>query len=290
MAWPTETLQLNGRSGRVSGGAKALPIRRSRPPLFFSMRINRYLAAAGCGSRRACEELVRSGRVTLNGRVVEELSTQVAPGDVVKLGTRKLSGQAPVYLAVHKPRGILTTCADPGGRRTILELLPDHFGRIFHVGRLDKESEGLLLLTNDGQLAQRLTHPSHSMEKEYEVSLNRPLPTELMPKLLRGFAIEGGQARMEKIFRLAPTKFRVVLHQGLKRQIRLMFYQLGCEVVRLKRTRIGPIRLGEMPAGVWRHLTRDELRKLQGKPVPGKRPRASRASQTANEAPPPRPA
>jgi 23S rRNA pseudouridine2605 synthase len=235
------------------------------------MRINRYLAAAGCGSRRACEELVRSGKVTINGRVVEDLATRVLPGDVVKLGHRKVSGQSPVYLAVHKPSGFLTTCADPEGRRTVLDLVPAHFGRIFHVGRLDKESEGLLVLTNDGALAQRLSHPSHSLDKEYEVWLDQPLAHELLPKLLRGFSIEGGRARMEKVYRLTPVKYRVVLHQGIKRQIRLMFYALGREVVRLKRTRIGPVRLGEIPVGAWRHLTRAELDRLRGKPGPARK-------------------
>lgn len=229
------------------------------------MRINRYLAAAGLGSRRACEDLIRNERVSINGHLVTNLATQISPTDIVKVGSKIISGQSPIYLALNKPVGFLTTCSDPEGRRTILDLVPAHFGRLFHVGRLDKDSEGLLIMTNDGRLAQELTHPSHFIDKEYEVVLNRPLEMEQKPRLIEGFRIEGGRAKMERVTRLTPYKYQVLLRQGIKRQIRAMFYHLGYEVTRLKRVRIGPILLGKLRPAEWRHLTRAELQDLLGK-------------------------
>lgn len=243
------------------------------------MRINRYLASAGLGSRRACEELVQQERVTINGHAVTSLATLVAPGDVVKVGRKVVGTQAPVYIALNKPAGFLSTCSDPEERRTVLDLVPRHFGRIFHVGRLDKESEGLILLTNDGFLAQELSHPSHSVEKEYEVILDKPLDWEKKPKLLAGFHIDGGRAKMERVTRITPQKYRVILRQGIKRQIRLMFYHLGYEVVRLTRIRIGPVYLDELRPAEWRHLSRNELNALRGKTQAPRKKSAQRRTE-----------
>lgn len=227
------------------------------------MRINRYLATAGLGSRRACEELVLEGRVSINGKTVTDLASQVAPGDQVKVGNRKLTTPSLTTLALNKPRGILTTCSDPERRTTVLDILPEGMGRLFPVGRLDKESEGLLLLTNNGDLAQRLTHPSHQVEKEYEVILDHAYESALTPKLLRGFLIEGGRAKMEAVHPLGARRIKVILRQGIKRQIRLMFFEVGYEVVRLKRIRIGKLKLGRLLPGEWRQLSRSETLQLE---------------------------
>ena len=224
------------------------------------MRLNRFLASAGYGSRRSCETLIREGKVTINGRVCVILATEVAPEDHVKVGNKLVHVETPTYAILNKPRGYVTTMSDEFGRRTIEDLLPKNWPRLFHVGRLDKDSEGLLLLTNDGELSQRLTHPRHKIEKEYEVLLDKPYDSELTPKLKKGIVLEQGRGKIERLQIVKPNHVRVVLAQGLKRQIRLMFASIGYEVVRLCRTRIGPIRLGALPSGSYRLLTDRELR------------------------------
>ena len=194
------------------------------------IRINRYLAAAGLGSRRSVENLIEEGRVKINGRPVESLGTLVAPGDVVKVGSKIVSPQEIVHAVLFKPKGVLCTAEDERDRPTIFALLPDDWPRVYHVGRLDKESEGLLIVTNDGELSLALTHPRFKIEKEYEVTLDKPFDPAHAAKLLRGFHIEGGRAKMDEITQLAPTKIRVILSQGIKRQIRLMLYDCGYEV------------------------------------------------------------
>lgn len=227
------------------------------------MRINRYLASAGLGSRRACEELVRSGRVLVNNAVVTDLATQVGPNDVVRVGRKVVRVQSHVYLLLNKPKGYVCTRSDELGRKTIFDLVPEQRGRIFHVGRLDKESEGLIILTNDGDFAEQLTHPSHQIDKEYEVVIDEPFDAEKTGKLLRGITLESGRARMEAVHIVAPTKLRVVLRQGLKRQIREMLWRLGYRVQKLVRTRIGPLEDPRLKPGYWRPLDRDEIATLR---------------------------
>jgi 23S rRNA pseudouridine2605 synthase len=226
------------------------------------MRLNQFLAAGGVGSRRDCDEIIRSGRVRINGHVVVEMGTRVRAEDVVKVGQRVIRPHRTVTIALNKPRGVLTTCDDPGKRKTVLDLVPPGLGRLFPVGRLDMESEGLLLLTNDGSLSQRLTHPSHGVEKEYVVTLTSPFDLCNKPRLLRGFQIEGGRARMEAVHFHSPQSANIILKQGIKRQIRLMFHELGYEVRRLKRIRIGPLKLGSLPSGSWSELTPAQLSAL----------------------------
>jgi 23S rRNA pseudouridine2605 synthase len=227
------------------------------------MRLNRFLASAGLGSRRSVEALIEAGRVRVNGKVVTHLATLVSPGDAVKVGNRMVRAQPPIYAVLHKPRGVVCTAEDERGRRTIFEYLPRTWPRVFHVGRLDKESEGLLIVTNDGDLSLALTHPRYHVEKEYEVHLDRPFDATHREKLLKGFRIEGGFARVENVASVRPRELSIVLRQGLKRQIRLMLYTLGYEVERLRRTRIGPVSLGTMPSGAWRYLTPHELREIK---------------------------
>ncbi len=226
------------------------------------MRLNRFLASAGQGSRRSCEELILAGQVSVNGVVCTELATQVESSDVVKVGNRVLHSAPTRTLLIHKPRGFVSTASDEKGRRTVFDLLPPNSPRLFHVGRLDMESEGLLILTNDGDLSLKLTHPRYRMEKEYEVVLDRPFDFELSARLLHGVNTPEGWAKAEAVHRLGANKVKMVLTQGLKRQIRLMFYELGYEVERLVRTRIGTLKIDNLPPAAWRVLTRKEIEAL----------------------------
>lgn len=228
------------------------------------MRLNRFLAAAGFGSRRACEALILAGKVSINGHFIRELATTVEPDDDVRVAGKKAKSTPLVYVLLHKPKGFLSTRSDDRGRRTIFDLVPPNFGHLFHVGRLDKESEGLLILTNDGALAQRLTHPTHEVEKEYEVVLDKPFDNALAPKFLRGFMLEEGRAKMEELRIINPSVVKVVLRQGLKRQIRAMFYKFGYEVKRLVRTRIGKLSIKNIGPAEWRFLTPREVAALSG--------------------------
>ena len=238
------------------------------------MRLNRFLAAAGVGSRRHCDELISSGRVTINGRVCTDFSVQPAEGDHVKVGSKIVRPQRQLHLVLHKPAGFVSTRSDPNARDTIFELLPANLPRLFNVGRLDAQSEGLLLLTNDGDLAQRLAHPRYKVEKEYEVVLDRPWDPELAHKLLRGVMLDGQRARLERVYPVKPTLLRVILRQGINRQIRRMFYEIGYEVKRLVRVRVGALRLGDLPRGHWRALTSGELKALD--PATATRTKSSR--------------
>jgi 23S rRNA pseudouridine2605 synthase len=237
------------------------------------MRLNRFLAAAGLGSRRSCEQLIATGRVVVNGHRIDNLATVVEPGDDVRVGGRPVHPAATTTLLLNKPRGYVVTRSDERGRRTVYDLLEPGHANLFHVGRLDKESEGLLLMTNDGALAQLLAHPSHGIEKEYEVRLDKPFDPTLTTKLLRGIHIEGGRGRFESVRTAGPQTLRVVLKQGLKRQIRLMFYRLGYEVERLRRVRMGPLTDHKLPPGAWRPLTRKELDLLAAEAKPKSKPR-----------------
>jgi 23S rRNA pseudouridine2605 synthase len=238
------------------------------------MRLNRFLAAAGFGSRRACEALILDGKVSINGHFIRELATSVQPGDDVRVSGRQARAALPVYILLNKPPGYLCTRSDEKGRKTIFDLVPAHLGRLFHVGRLDKESEGLMLLTNDGDLSQHLTHPAHEVEKEYEVLIDRAFDPEHSAKMMKGFFIEGGRAKVERIHIIAPHHIKVVLRQGIKRQIRLMFYSLGYEVKRLMRTKIGGVEYGGIKAGQWRALKPKEIAMLSGKSGKSAAPRA----------------
>ena len=232
------------------------------------MRLNRYLALCGLGSRRACEEIILGGGVRVNGRAVQELAVTVQPGDTVVARGRVVRPAAARYVVLHKPPGALSSRASQGGKPTVYDFLPREAGSLPHVGRLDAESEGLLLLSNDGDLAQALTHPSRHVEKEYDVVLDRAFDPQFIPKLLKGIYLEEGRAKAAHVHVEGANKLRVVLTQGINRQIRRMFAALGYKVKRLTRTRLGPLRLGRLPRGSWRELTArevDSLRKAAGK-------------------------
>src|SRR5438132_13632987 len=226
------------------------------------MRLNRFLAATGVGSRRQCDELIAAGRVSINGKTCTDFSAQPGERDHVKVDRRLVQVSRPLTIMLHKPAGFVSTRRDPHERDTVIDLLPVKFSRLFNIGRLDAQTEGLLLLTNDGNLAQRLTHPRYKIEKEYEVTLDQPWDPRLASKLLRGIFLDGDRAMIARLHALTPTRLRVVLRQGINRQIRRMFHAIGCEVKRLVRVRVGNVRLGDLPRGHWRALTKRELTSL----------------------------
>lgn len=228
------------------------------------MRINQFLASAGLGSRRACEQFVREGRVSVNGKIVEDLSTRVSETDSVSCNGRRLQTETALTIMLNKPRGYVCSTEPDGKHPTIFELLPKKFPRLFYVGRLDTDTEGLLILTNRGEWAQKLAHPRHKLAKTYYVRLDQPFDFQLKPKFLKGFSIESGFAKMKELHRISKTEFKLVLTQGLKRQIRHMFYRFGYEVVELRRIRMGALVLGNLQVGEWRVLDKKEARLLCG--------------------------
>jgi len=236
------------------------------------MRLQKWLSDAGVCSRRHGENLIQAGKVRVNGAVVTTLGTKVDPDkDRVEVDGQPVQAQShKVYVALHKPRGYVTSCDHPG-QQLVIDLI-DIKERIYPVGRLDKDSTGLLLLTNDGRLHHRLSHPSFDHEKEYEVTLDRPIDDGDLKQLSEGLPILGSMTRPAKVRRLAGRRFRIVLLEGRNRQIRRMVKQLGYQVKRLKRIRMAHIHLGNLPEGAWRHLTPAETRRLLAQVV-GKRRR-----------------
>ena len=221
------------------------------------------------------EAIITAGRVSINGHVVKVLATTVAPDAAVRVDGRPVHVERPTYVLLNKPAGFLSSRTDPEQRDTVFDLLPVEFPRVFHVGRLDRDSEGLLLLTNDGDLSLKLTHPRYKIEKEYEVVLDRPFDMALAEKLMAGVFIlvdppqpgappERVRARAEGVHRLAPNKLKIILRQGLKRQIRLMLLAVGYEVKKLQRVRLGSLKLGKLRLGEWRYLEDREVATLRG--------------------------
>src|ERR1700737_287568 len=178
------------------------------------MRLNRFLAAAGIGSRRHCDELIAAGRVTINGQTCTNFSAQPGERDHDKVDGKLVRAERPLHIILHKPAGFVSTRKDPRARDTIFELLPAKFPRLFNVGRLDAQSEGLLILTNDGDLAQRLMHPRYKIDKEYEVTLDRAWDPALTPKLLRGIFLDGRGAQIVRLQSTTPKRLRVILRRG----------------------------------------------------------------------------
>jgi 23S rRNA pseudouridine2605 synthase len=239
------------------------------------VRLNRFLAAAGLGSRRHCDELIAAGRVTVNGKVCTNFSAQPGPRDHVKVDGKLVHTAPALTIMLNKPAGFVSTRKDLRARDTVFDLIPEKFSHLFTIGRLDAQTQGLLLLTNDGELAQRLTHPRFKVDKEYEVALDRPWDASLAPKLERGILLDGQRAKIVQLRSLSSTRLHVVLRQGINRQIRRMFEAVGYCVERLLRIRIGNLRIGNLPRGHWRALTGRELRSLERR-VPANRSPASR--------------
>ena len=229
------------------------------------VRLQKLLAGAGVASRRASENMISAGRVSVDGQVVRELGVRIDPATqaVAVDGLRLQLDTTKVYLALNKPLGMLSTMTDPQGRPCLADLVGNRPERLFHVGRLDADTEGLLLLTNDGDLAQRLAHPSYGISKTYLADVPGPVPRDLGRLLLAGVELEDGPARVDSFRVIDSTPRRamveVVLHEGRKHIVRRLLAQVGHPVQRLVRTQVGPVRLGDLPPGGTRVLSRAEL-------------------------------
>ena len=226
------------------------------------IRLQKFLSAAGVCSRRKGEEYITAGRVAVNGRIVTELGTRIDPEmDVVQVDGKPVESSQPhLYIALHKPQGYVTSCRHPG-EKIVIDLV-DIPQRIYPIGRLDKDSTGLLLLTNDGRLHHRLSHPSFDHEKEYEVTTAQTITDGALRKLAEGLPLMGTKTRPAKVRRLSDQKFRIVLKEGRNRQIRRMVRKVGGQVDRLKRIRVGNVKLGRLAPGSWRYLTQAETQHL----------------------------
>ena len=227
-------------------------------------RLQRTLARAGFGSRRSCEELIAAGRVTIDGTVAI-LGSRLIPGEQeVKVDGHAVNLDPNVrYYALHKPAGVVTTMADPQGRSDITAFLPPDGPRVFPVGRLDRDTEGLLILTNDGELANRLTHPSFGVEKEYLAEVGGPVTDKQLARVRAGVDLDDGPGRAAKIREVGRVgdrvALRVVMTEGRKREVRRLLAAVGLPVVRLVRLRVGPVLLGDLAPGELRELSHDDL-------------------------------
>jgi 23S rRNA pseudouridine2605 synthase len=244
------------------------------------IRINKFLSEAGLVSRREADRLIAEGRVRVNGRVVDELGSKVDDErDLVQVdGRRVRNAPAPVYVLLNKPKGYLVTLKDPFGRPTVRSLLPAAIGRIFPVGRLDLDSEGLLFLTNDGDLAYRLMHPKFGVNKVYIAKVEGRPDKDALQKLARGVAVGGKRTAPARVALLSHSPksswLRLELYEGRKREVREMCRAVGHEVLELKRVEFAGLVLGKLKPGEWRELLPGELRRLQslGRPPASRRP------------------
>jgi 23S rRNA pseudouridine2605 synthase len=230
------------------------------------VRLQRVLASAGFGSRRQCEELIEEGRVDVNGSIVTKMGTTVTPAnDRIRVDGVTLKPQRLVYFAVNKPVGFVTTNRDPQGRPRVVDLVPPN-ERVFPVGRLDLSSEGLILVTNDGELAQRLTHPKFGIRKVYRVTVAGKVDHEAMKKMRNGIYIAEGLVKVEGVklikAKARATDLEIVLSEGKNREIRRILARLGHKVMTLQRIAVGPVRLGDIPPGSYRILGREDVEKL----------------------------
>lgn len=226
------------------------------------IRLQKFLSEAGACSRRKGEDHIRSGHVTVNGELVTTLGTKVDPeADTVHLdGQPVVRSDRLVYVMLNKPQGVVTSCHHRG--EPVVTDLVDLPQRLFPVGRLDKESTGLLLLTNDGRIHHRLSHPSFDHEKEYDVTVQRPIDEASLTAMQKGVRLSGAMTRNARVRRLSARRFTIVLKEGRNRQIRRMVEKVGHRVVRLHRIRVADLKLGGLTIGEWRHLTRGEARQL----------------------------
>jgi 23S rRNA pseudouridine2605 synthase len=226
-------------------------------------RLQKVLARAGFGSRRTCEGLIAAGRVTVNGARAELGRRVDVEGDRVEVDGIPVSVRPGlVYYLLNKPAGVVTTADDPQGRPTVVDLVPSD-PRVFPVGRLDLDTEGLLLLTNDGDLTQRLTHPSYAVEKEYVAHVDGEPSARDIRRLREGVDLDDGMTAPARANQVAPGVLRLTIHEGRNRQVRRMCDAIGHPVRRLVRTRIGPLADRSLKPGTWRSLSTDELRALQ---------------------------
>ena len=231
------------------------------------MRLQKYLAACGVASRRTAEKMIADGRVSVDGEVITEMGVQVEIGQDIRVDGKLVTPEPEKkYIMYHKPAGEVTTASDPEGRATVLDKFRDFPVRLYPVGRLDYDSEGLLLLTNDGDLTERVLHPSHEVEKVYLARVSNELTVEEARRLENGVMVDGRKTARAKVkilgFKNLYTDILVSIHEGRNRQVRKMVMAVGHEVVMLRRIRFGPLKLGDLPRGMWRELTAEEVSEL----------------------------
>ena len=232
-----------------------------------TVRLNRFLADCGLGSRRGVETLITDGKISVNGTICKDLASQIDPSqDEVRYQGKILSIEKKTYLVLNKPMGYVVSQKDEFDRKTVYDLLPDEFANLPYAGRLDKNTEGLLLFCNDGTLIKQLTHPSYEVEKVYRVQIEPKISLTAIEKLRQGVVIDGGLTQSAGVFVKSQSNtgmsLKVVISEGRKRQIRLMIKAVGARVINLKRVQFGPLFIKDLPVGRWRPLTADEVRAL----------------------------
>ena len=230
------------------------------------IRLNRFIANAGICSRREADDIIKAGEISVNGEVITEMGHQVQPGDVVKMGNKKLSREKMVYVLINKPKDFITTTEDPDDRKTVMDLVKNACEeRIYPVGRLDRNTTGLLLLTNDGELADKLTHPSNEVEKLYQVEIDKPLTAEHQEQILKGITLEDGEFKADEVGIVTPDNMviGIKIHSGRNRIVRRLFESLGYDVLKLDRTTFAGLNKKDLPRGSWRFLTEKEVVKLK---------------------------
>ncbi len=228
-----------------------------------SIRLQKYLAGSGVASRRSCEEIILKGRVSINGTPVSKLGTKVDPeNDLVELDGREIETVSPVHLVLNKPPGFLCTCSDPQGRPKAGDLLPYRDSRLFPVGRLDLQSEGIIFFTNDGRFCYHVTHPKFRIVKEYRVWLDGTPESTQLQRLVQGITHMGERLKAESVRLIKNRCVAISLCEGKNREVRRMIEFLDFKVQRLKRIQIGSVKLGSLPSGKWRKLTDSEIKSL----------------------------
>ncbi|MBU0678083.1 MAG: rRNA pseudouridine synthase [Verrucomicrobia bacterium] len=240
-----------------------------KPSRKSDLRLQKYLAECGAGSRRFCERLISEGRVQLDGETVTEQGVRIDPATAnVKVDGKEVFPQSLLYFLLNKPKDVLCTSSDPEGRKTFLRLFPEVRERIYTVGRLDRDSEGLIIVTNDGEFANRVSHPRYELEKEYSAWVERPLTPAELSCFTQGVLSKGELLKAVRIVAVssdaAGVKYRIILKEGRNRHIRRMFDHFGVGVRRLRRVRIGSIELGHLRTGQSRPLRKREINELIG--------------------------
>jgi 23S rRNA pseudouridine2605 synthase len=303
------------KSQKPSPRRRPAPVRKARPARSTATRTNgdskpatetgerlqKVLAAAGVASRRECEQLISEGRVEVDRKIVTELGTRVDPQEQeIRVDGEALSRQKLVYFAINKPTGVVCTASDPAGRHRVTDLMPPNSPRVFCVGRLDIASEGLILVTNDGELANGLTHPRHGVEKIYQVKVAGRVENSVLAQLHRGIHLAEGYAHVKhvriKSHQKKSTILEMVLDEGRNREVRRLLARVGHKVQQLRRIAVGPVRLGELPIGAVRPLSAKEVHALEQAVAhgrhnnqPSKKPAASAAKPSAKPMTKPRP-
>ncbi len=253
----------------------------------MKVRLQKFLAESGIGARRSCERLILEGKVFVNGTAETVLGTKIDPDtDLVSVGKIKVTPEPKVYIALNKPRGVICTSKDTEGRKRAIDLIPKSIPRVYTVGRLDMDSDGLLIFTNDGNFCLRLSHPRHMIRKTYAVEVIGKLTDDTISKLLSGVMSDGQLLRAEKVYRVESrsdvTKLRIDLKEGKNRQIRRMMDSVGHQVVRLTRLKIGSISITNLKPSEWRYLTKNEIEYLSQQATVSKKGRNFTSRRATN--------